>query len=101
MQEALSPSSSTLAGTPAYTAAAGALGQGLQPSAIVEFHTLSGLLEALGLNQTQGLSGFASAIAPLGTLTVGGGESLSDGVRRARLVVSLQSAAASTGEASG
>jgi hypothetical protein len=99
VQEALSPSS-TLTGTPAYTAAASALGQGLQPSAIVEFHTLSGLLEALGLNQAQGISGFASAIAPLGTLTVGGGESLADGVRRARLVVNLQSTS-SSGEASG
>ncbi len=100
VQEALNPSS-TLAGTPAYTAAANALGQGLQPSAIVEFHTLSGLLEALGLNQAQGISGFASAIAPLGTLAVGGGESLADGVRRARLVVSLQGTSTSTGEASG
>jgi hypothetical protein len=99
VQEALSPSS-TLGATPTYTAAASALGQGLQPSAIVEFHTLSGLLEALGLNQAQGVSGFAAAIAPLGTLTIGGGESLADGVRRARVVVSLQSTATS-GEASG
>lgn len=100
VQEALSPAS-TLAGTPAYTAAASALGQGLHPSAIVEFHTLSGLLEALGLNQAQGISGFASAIAPLGTLTVGGGESLADGVRRSRLVVNLLGTATSSGEASG
>jgi hypothetical protein len=89
VQEALSPQS-TLAGTPAYEAAAGALGQGIQPSALVEFHTLSGLIESLGLNQAPGFSGFASAIAPLSTLAVGGGESLPGGVERARVVLGLQ-----------
>ncbi len=89
VQEALSPQS-TLAGTPNYNAAAGALGQGIQPSALVEFHTLSGLLESLGLNQAPGFSGFASAIAPLSTLAVGGGESLPGGVKRARVVIGLQ-----------
>ncbi|MFI5004459.1 MAG: DUF3352 domain-containing protein [Solirubrobacterales bacterium] len=89
VQEALNPQS-TLAGTPNYNAAAGALGQGIQPSALVEFHTLSGLFESLGLNQTPGFSGFASAIAPLSNLAVGGGETLSGGVKRARVVIGLQ-----------
>jgi hypothetical protein len=97
VQEALSPQS-TLAGTPNYDAAASALGQGIKPSALVEFHTLSGLLESLGLNQAPGFSGISSAIAPLSNLAVGGGESLPGGVTRARVVLGLQ---ASQSEASG
>lgn len=89
VEEALNPQS-TLAGTPNYNTAASALGQGIQPSALVEFHTLSGLIESLGLNQTPGFSGFASAIAPLSNLAVGGGRTLSGGVKRARVVIGLQ-----------
>jgi hypothetical protein len=89
IQEALNPQS-TLAGTSSYNAAAGALGQGIQPSALVEVHTLSGLIESLGLNQTPGFSGFASAVAPLSAIAVGGGESLPGGVTRARVVLGLQ-----------
>jgi hypothetical protein len=89
VQEALSPQT-TLAGTANYNAAASALGQGIQPSALVEVHTLSGLIESLGLNQAPGFSGFASAIAPLSNLAAGGGESLPGGVKRARLVLGLQ-----------
>jgi hypothetical protein len=89
VQEALSPQS-TLAGTPAYNAAASALGQGIQPSALIEFHTLSGLIESLGLSQSPSLSGLASGVAPLGALSAGGWESLSNGVKRARVVIALQ-----------
>jgi hypothetical protein len=89
IQEALNPQS-TLAGSSSYTAAASALGQGIQPSALVEVHTLSGLIESLGLNQTPGFSGFASAVAPLSAIAVGGGESLPSGVTRARVVLGLQ-----------
>ncbi len=89
IQEALSPQG-TLAGTPAYNAAASALGQGIQPSALIEFHTLSGLIESLGLNQAPGFSGFASGVAPLGALSAGGGESLPNGIKRARVVIALQ-----------
>ena len=89
VQEALSPQS-TLAGTPNYNAAASALGQGIQPSALVEVHTLSGLIESLGLNETPGFSGFASAVAPLSAIALGGGESLPGGVKRARVVLGLQ-----------
>jgi hypothetical protein len=92
VQEALNPQS-TLAGTPAYNAAASALGQGIQPSALVEFRTLLGLIESLGLNQAPGFSGIASALQPLSTLAAGGGGvvgSPSSGVTRARLVLGLQ-----------
>ena len=75
IQEALSPQT-TLAGSANYSTAASALGRGIEPSALVEFHTLSGLIESLGLNQDPGFSGFASGIAPLSNLAVGGGESL-------------------------
>jgi hypothetical protein len=89
VQEALSPQT-TLAGTSNYNTAASALGQGIQPSALVEVHTLSGLIESLGLNQAPGFSGFASAVAPLSAIAVGGGESLPGGVKRARVVLGLQ-----------
>jgi Protein of unknown function (DUF3352) len=92
VEEALHPQS-TLAGTSAYDAAAGALGQGIQPSALVEFRTLLGLIESLGLNQAPGFSGAASALQPLDTLAAGGGATVgSSGVKRARLVLGLQAA---------
>ena len=96
IKEALNPQS-TLGSAPSYTAAASALGGGIDPSALIEFHTLSGLLESLGLNQAPGFSGFASAIAPLGTVTAGGGQSLSDGVKRARVVLGLSSSSGESG----
>ncbi len=89
IEEALHPQS-TLGSAPAYSTATSTLGGGIQPSALIEVHTLSGLLESLGLNQAPGFSSFASAIAPLGTITAGGGQSLSDGVKRARVVIGLQ-----------
>jgi Protein of unknown function (DUF3352) len=89
IEEALNPQS-TLGSAPSYSAAASTLGGGIQPSALIEVHTISGLLESLGLNQAPGFSSVASAIAPLGTITAGGGQSLSDGVKRARVVIGLQ-----------
>jgi uncharacterized protein DUF3352 len=88
VQEAFSPQS-TLAGSSAYSAAASALGQGIQPSALVDFRTLLGIVESLS-GEAAGLSGLSSALAPLSTLAVGGGESLSDGVKRSRVVLGLQ-----------
>ncbi|HEV3323307.1 MAG TPA: DUF3352 domain-containing protein [Solirubrobacteraceae bacterium] len=96
IKEALNPQS-TLGSAPSYGAAASTLGGGIEPSALIEFHTLSGLLESLGLNQAPGFSGVASAIAPLGTVTAGGGQSLSDGVKRARLVIGLSSSSGESG----
>jgi hypothetical protein len=89
IEEALNPQS-TLAGGTLYSSAASALGQGIQPSAAIEFRTLDGLIESLGLNEAPGFSGIASALAPLSGLAAGGGESLSDGVKRARVVLGLQ-----------
>ena len=96
IKEALNPQT-TLGSTSSYSAAASTLGGGIEPSALIEFHTLSGLLESLGLNQAPGFSGVASAIAPLGTVTAGGGQSLSEGVKRARLVIGLSSASGESG----
>ena len=89
IQEALSPQS-TLAGSTLYNSAASALGGGIQPSAAIEFHVLEGLIESLGLSQAPGFSGIASALQPLSSLTAGTGESLGDGVKRARVVLGLQ-----------
>ena len=91
VQEALNPQT-TLAGTPAYTTAANALGQEIQPSALIEFRTLLGLIESLGLNEAPGFSGIASGLRALDTLAVGGGKSLPGGVKRARVVLGLQPA---------
>ncbi len=96
IKEALSPQS-TLGSAPSYGAAMSTLGGGIAPSALIEFHVLSGLLESIGLNQSPGFSGFASAIAPIGTVTAGGGQSLSDGVKRARVVIGLSSSSGESG----
>jgi hypothetical protein len=89
VQEALSPRS-TLGGSSAYNSAATALGQRIQPSALVEFRTLLGLIESIGLNQAPGFSTVVSALGPLNTLAAGGGASPANGVKRARLVLGLQ-----------
>ncbi len=96
IKEALNPQS-TLGSAPAYTTAMSTLGGGIEPSALIEFQVLSGLLESLGLNQAPGFSGFASTIAPLGTVTAGGGQSLSDGVKRTRVVIGLSSSSGESG----
>jgi Protein of unknown function (DUF3352) len=88
IQEALSPQS-TLESSTLYNSAASALGQGIQPSAAIEFHTLSGLIESLGLNQAPGFSGIASALGSLDSLAAGTGGTPSAGVKRARLVLGL------------
>lgn len=88
VQEALNPST-TLSASPAYHAAAATLGHGLQPSLLVEFPTLVTLIETLGLTQTGGISGVLPYLQSLTTLTAGGGESLGNGVTRARVVLGL------------
>jgi hypothetical protein len=91
IQEALSPQS-TLEGSTLYNSAASALGQGIQPSAAIEFHTLSGLIESLDLSQAPGFSGIASTLGSLDSLAAGTGGTPSAGVKRARLVLGLQPA---------
>jgi hypothetical protein len=88
VQEALNPQS-TLAGTSVYNAAASALGEGIEPSAAIEFHTLLGLMESIGLTEAPGFSGIAQAVKPLSSLAAGGGKSLGGGVKRARLTLTL------------
>jgi hypothetical protein len=88
IEEALSPQS-TLAGSALYSSATSALG-GVQPSAAIEFATLSGLIESLGLNQAPGFSNIAAALGKLNSLYAGTGQSLEGGVKRARVVLGLK-----------
>jgi hypothetical protein len=88
IQEALR-AQSMFASSSLYATAASALGHGLEPSVAIEFRTLLGLIESLGLTQTPGLSGIVSAVKPIGTLAAGSGEPLPGGVTRARVVLGL------------
>lgn len=90
IREALHPQS-TLGSSSAYSTAASTLGQGIEPSALVEFHTLLGIMESLGLTEAPGFSGIAQAVKPLEDLAVGGGKSVGEGVKRSRLTLSLSS----------
>jgi hypothetical protein len=86
VQGALSPSS-TLSTSPSYAAASSALGGGIEPSLIVEFPTLLGFLEGIGLTNSPGISNLVPYLKSLGTLTAG---SVShSGVQRFRLVLGL------------
>lgn len=86
IQGALSPSS-TLSTAASYSAASAALGGGIEPSLIVEFPTLLGFLEGIGLTDSPGISNLVPYLKSLGTLTAG---SVShSGVQRFRLVVGL------------
>ncbi len=89
VQEALNPST-TLASSANYQAAATTLGHGLKPSLLVEFPTLVSLIETLGLAQSEGISSALPYLQTLSTLAGGGGESLGNGVTRARVVLGLQ-----------
>ena len=70
VEGALAPSS-TLSTSPAYTSATSALGGGIEPSLIVEFPTLLGFLEGVGLTQSPGVSNLVPYFKSLGTLTAG------------------------------
>ncbi len=70
IEGALAPSS-TLSSSPAYSSAASTLGGGIEPSLIVEFPTLLGFLEGLGLTQSQGVSNLVPYFKSLGTLSAG------------------------------
>jgi Protein of unknown function (DUF3352) len=88
VQDALNPSS-TMASSSAYESAAHALGEGIQPSIAVDFATLLGLLEGVGLSEDPTISPFLPYLRASNTLS-GGGKSLGDGVERLRLVLGLQ-----------
>lgn len=87
---ALNPPS-TLSGSERATAAAQALGEGIQPSLIVEVPTLMALLEGLGLTESGG-SGLTSYLKAA-SMVSGGTRELGGGVERVKLVVGLTGSA--------
>ncbi len=87
VQTALAPSS-TLSGAAAYGTASAAL-DGAHPSVIVDFPTLLGLLEGVGLSEDPTISPFVPYLRSLTTLS-GGATSASGGIERLRLVLGLQ-----------
>jgi hypothetical protein len=88
--DALNPPSK-LAGSGALGAASRTLGEGIPPSLIVNVPTLLGLLEGIGLSASPPLSNLVPALQGLTTVT-GGGKSLSEAIRRFRLVLGLRPA---------
>jgi hypothetical protein len=86
VQGALTPSS-TLSTSPAYATATSTLGSGIEPSLIVEFPTLLGFLEGVGLAQSESLAKILPYLKSLGTLT--GGATSQAGVQHFRLVLGL------------
>jgi hypothetical protein len=86
--DALNPPSK-LAGSGALGAASATLGEGIPPSLIVNVPTLLGLLEGIGLSASPPVSNLVPALRGLTTVT-GGGKSLSEAIRRFRLVLGLR-----------
>ncbi len=84
---ALNPPSTMSAAATRSTAAA-SLGEGIQPSLIVDFPTFLGLLEGVGLIEAPSISKFVPYLRSLTTLA-GGGHELGGGVQRLRLVLGL------------
>jgi hypothetical protein len=86
--DALHPAS-TLASAPPRAAAVAALGEGIQPSLMLDFPTLLSLLEGVGLTEDPSISKFVPYVHAATTLSAGartsGGE-----VQRFRLVLGLQ-----------
>jgi hypothetical protein len=86
VQGALTPSS-TLSTSPAYATATSTLGGGIEPSLIVEFPTLLGFLEGVGLAQSESLAKILPYLKSLGTLTAGA--TSQGGVQHFRVVLGL------------
>lgn len=84
---ALNPSS-TLAGAAPRNAAAASLGEGIQPSLIVNFPTALSLFEGVGLLEAPSISKFVPYLRTFTTLA-GGGRQLGGEVERFRLVLGL------------
>ncbi len=80
---------STLASSVSRTAAATSLGEGIQPSLILDFPTLLSLFEGIGLLEEPPISQFAPYLRSATTLA-GGGRQLSNEVERFRLVLGLR-----------
>ncbi len=79
---------STMSDSATRSAAAASLGEGIQPSLIVDFPTFLGLLEGVGLIEAPSLSKYVPYLRSLTTLA-GGGHQLGGGVQRLRLVLGL------------
>jgi hypothetical protein len=88
VEAALNPSG-TLSGSTSYASASATLGEGIKPSVLVEFPTLLGLLEGVGLSEDPTIAPLVPYLRALGTLS-GGGKSLGGGIERFRLVLGLQ-----------
>jgi hypothetical protein len=86
---ALSPSS-PLSAAASTAAAASTLGEGIQPSVLVDFPTLLTLLEGVGLNEDPTISALLPYLRSLTTLS-GGSKPLGNGVQRFRFVLELRS----------
>jgi len=87
---ALSPSS-PLASAPSYSAAAAALGEGAQPSILLDVPTLLGQLEGIGLTEDPTISPFLPYLRSL-TTVAGGAHPLDATVERFKLVLGLRPA---------
>jgi hypothetical protein len=88
--EALNPPS-TLASAPASSEAATVLGEGAQPSIIVQVPTLLSLLEGIGLTEDPTISSFVPYLRSITTIA-GGAHRLGATVERFRLVIGLRPA---------
>jgi Protein of unknown function (DUF3352) len=89
VSQALSPST-TLTGSSTYGSAASILGNGIQPSLIVDVPTVVGLLETLGLNNQPTIAKLFPYLQSISALTAGGVQKLSNGATRSRVVIGLQ-----------
>jgi hypothetical protein len=87
VEDALRPPS-TLSASTTRSAAASALGEGTQPSMIVELPTVLTLLESIGLTEAPSISKFVPYLRAITSLA-GGGRELSSEVQRFRLVLGL------------
>jgi hypothetical protein len=88
VQAALDPPS-TIAQSAPSEAAKSALGEGTQPSMILDLPTLLSLLEGVGLTESPSISKFIPYLRSVTTLA-GGGHSLGNEVERFKLVLGLQ-----------
>ncbi|MCW3028983.1 MAG: hypothetical protein JWN81_2194 [Solirubrobacterales bacterium] len=87
---ALSPSS-LLASAPTASAAAAAIGEGAQPSIILDVPTLLGLLEGIGLTEDPTIAPFVPYLRSV-TTVAGGAHPLDATVERFKLVLGLRPA---------
>src|SRR6185312_9142495 len=88
VQTALKPSS-TISSAAASTRASAALGPGYRPEAIVDFPTLLGLFEGVGLSEDPSVAPLVPYLRSL-TMLSAGSASLGNGIERQRLVLGLQ-----------